>query len=263
MRWGIYARDGHPAAAAFAEGLRKIGHFAVFRSLPDYRENCREDFDRVVVLGLRGFGRLCLSEYEAAGVPVTVVDYGYVNRVHGVDTWMSGYWQVGVGGLNRVIDQPCPTDRFDALGVKIAPAVSRKSPVILCTQSVGDASHPFDTEAKLSDWMESVEHDEVRQHPLAGGDLEPLDEMLSRAGKLITWNSNIGHDALLAGVPVEAHGDAPYKDVAMDERHDYFARVAYSQYTIAEMAESIPQRILIEGPPKLIAPVSPAKRGRK
>ncbi|KES23083.1 hypothetical protein [Pseudomonas sp. AAC] len=246
MKIAIYARDQHVAAEALAAGLKLHGHRAIFRSLPDYGDNCQEQFDLVMVVGLRGRGQRIFSEYTEAGVPVVVVDYGYLNRVNGVDDYVDGNWQVSLGGLNMIPAFECPPDRFEALGLSIRPPVERNGPVVLCGQVVGDAAHPFDTQEKLDEWIASVPHDEFRPHPLAGGEIEPLEGLFARASKIVTWNSNIGHDALLAGVPVEAHGPAPYANVDMKDREAYFARVAYGQWTVTEMEEGLASAFVLE-----------------
>jgi hypothetical protein len=265
MRFAVYARNDHPVARSFATGLRAAGARVTHRSLPDYGDGCRESFDAVAVFGLRGKGARILAEYTAAGVPVVVVDYGYVDRVHGVNTWATGHWQVSLGGLNCIVSFDCPSDRFDALGVSIAPERVEPGPTILAAQLPGDAAHPFETEDQLRAWIATVPHDEVRWHPaMALVDHEPLDAALARAGCIVTWNSNIGHDALLAGVPVAAHGPAPYADVAMADRAAYFARVAYSQWTPTEMETGHCARFLLNhvltGEPPAVARANPAQR---
>lgn len=247
-KFGIYSRVGaHPVARAFAEGLQAIGHAARHCSHSDHRDGETGAFDVVVVFGLLGRGRRILSDYERRGTPVVVVDFGYLRRVSGEANELTGHWQVSLGALNRLPPFPCPPDRFDALGLPLAPAQERLGPAVLCLQVPGDAAHPFDTEEKLERFASLTEHDEVRRHPLAGQPpAEPLEAMLARAGKVVTWNSNVGHDALLAGIPVEALGPAPYKDVAMDERPSYFARLAYGQWTAEEMRQGLPQRFLLE-----------------
>ncbi|MCY1239604.1 hypothetical protein D9M72_524080 [compost metagenome] len=139
----------------------------------------------------------------------------------------------------------CPADRFEALGLELHPATQNTAPVVLCGQAVGDAAHPFDTQEKLDEWVASVPHDEFRPHPLTGEELEPLGELFARAGQIVTWNSNIGNDALLAGVPVEAMGPATYSGVSLDERAAYFARLAYGQWTVDEMAEGLAAEFLL------------------
>ena len=255
MKIGIYARDHQVAAVAMKHGFELQGQRALFRSLPDYGHGCIEDFDLVVIVGLRGKGADALRDYQERDVPVLVIDFGYLNRATAEDS--DGYWQVGLGGLNQIPQFECPGDRFEALGLDIQKPVKGDGPVILCAQVIGDAAHQFDTEAKLEAWAETVEHDEYRAHPGTGVESEPLGDVLARAGKIVTWNSNVGHDALLAGVPVEAHGPAPYAGVELKDREGYFARVAYGQWTVPEMEEGLAAAFVLEkllGQPVVVAP---------
>jgi len=67
-------------------------------------------------------------------------------------------------------------------------------------------------------------------------DTLPLAESLARASKVIAYTSNIGHDALLAGVEVEADGPAAWAGVALAGRTKYFHRLAYAQWLLPEIA---------------------------
>lgn len=252
MRIAIYSRHGrHATALALEAGFEALGHGVAHRSHSDYTAGQTEKFDAIVAVGLRGKGRDILADYMRIGTPVLIVDFGYVRRVTGFESSFDGlYWQISLGGLNRVPPFPCPPDRWQALGVELAPPVNRDGPRVLCAQTVGDAAHPFATRALLDEWIAAVPHDELRLHPETarhdGVDLEPLDAMLGRAGVVVTWNSNVGHDALIAGVPVVALGDAPYAGVALEDRDAYFARLAYGQWTIEEMAAGLPQCFIVD-----------------
>jgi hypothetical protein len=169
----------------------------------------------------------------------------------GDETVDDGHWQIGVGGLNKIPPFTCPPDRWHKLGVTLAPPAHRlNGPTILCGQVPGDAAHPFANAEEMLAWANSIPYDEFRPHPqvarLNHVELEPLEQMLARAGRIITWNSNVGHDALIAGVPVTALGPAPYAAAQMHEREAYFARVAYAQWTLDEMRHSKPQRFLVD-----------------
>lgn len=245
MRFGIYSRDGFPVASSFARGCRGAGITPALRSLSDWRSDCWEPFDAVFIFGLRGKGRDILAAYPDA----YVIDYGYLRRVMGVDTFETGHWQISRGGLNRPPLDDSP-QRFRALGLTIKPWTAHIRPRILCSQSVGDASHPFDTAEKLAAWVAGVPHDEHRPHPLEQAPTETLDDMLKRAGKVITWNSTVGIDALLAGVPVEAHGPACYAGVTA--RRPFFNRLANGQWTSQEMADGLPQKRILDEQTRLV-----------
>lgn len=264
MRVGIYSRDSVPGAQDFSDGLAAVGHEGVLRSAPDWGEGCMEPFDAVALFGLHGKGRAIFRAYGRAGIPVVLIDYGYVRRVNHVHDWKTGYWQVSVGGLNRPPAFACPADRFEALDVQITErGGSARGYVLLCVQEPGDASHGMDKQA-LQAWCDEQAARYpglvVRPHPLAP-DLdyglprcaaESLSDALAGARLVVTANSNTGHDALLAGVPVVGTLAAAWQELAGEElpslerRTEYFRRLAYGQWTWAEFRQGIAQRFLID-----------------
>lgn len=235
-RIGIYSAQGILAEAkALGEGFASIGYAVNHRSLSDFGTNdCESIFNIVAVFGLRGAGRRILEEYGAREVPVLVVDFGYLKREE--------YWQISLNGLNQLPPFECPPRRFAELGLTVEPMRDEsKGPAVLAGQLVGDQAHPFDTQKKWDAFVASVPDIEYRPHPLMRDEeqeqeFETVEELLARAGKIVTWNSNIGNDALLAGVTVEALApDAMYKDVTPKNRVEYFSRVAYGQWSEEEM----------------------------
>jgi len=243
-RIGIYSAQGSLSEAhALGAGFESIGYLVSHRSLSDFGFNDRESiFNLVAVFGLRSKGRAILDAYRAAEVPVLVLDYGYLKREE--------YWQISLNGLNQPPPFDCPPRRFAELGLDIAPMREEGSgPTVLAGQLVGDQAHPFDTHKKWDKFVAGFPDIEYRPHPLMDPEreAEPLERLLARAGKIVTWNSNIGNDAMLAGVPVEAHApDAMYKDVAPEKRAEYFARLACGQWTEEEMRDGSAARFVVD-----------------
>jgi hypothetical protein len=251
VRVGIYAREDNLEAGAFRAGLEACGHRALWRSASDYRRGDVERFDAIVVSGLRAQGGWLLEDYTAAGVPVIVIDYGYLARVGGVATWESGHWQVGVGGLNRPPSFECPSDRFDRLGLAIERGRKGGRPLVL-GQHVGDPSHGL-TAAEMAAWAQwlcDAHGARWRPHPDSPG-VEvraeradgPLGEALAAASTVYTLCSTGGLDALLAGVPAVATlperacwgSLSGPKLPSVAARRALCARLAYGQWTLAEM----------------------------
>lgn len=263
MRFGVYSTPEFEGAQAWACGLRAMGVSAILRSAWDYTAQCFEDFDAVTVFGLQGRGRQILEHYTEAGVPVVVLDYGYLKRANHAHDWRTGHWQASVGGLNRL---PSGVDgsRFDALGLDIAQAGGDPNGyVLLCVQTPGDASHGMHEDA-LQQWCAAQAEKwpglVIRPHPLADEDYglprcpaRTLDEALAGARLVVTGNSNSGHDALMAGVPVVATvPGAAWAHLSgeqlpsLDARREHFNRCAWGQWTWEEFREGLPQRFLIE-----------------
>ena len=240
---GLYALESNLEMGAFAEGL---GLPFTYRNHNYFLPNETENFDLVVVTGLRGKGKDIRDAYNALGVPCIVIDYGYMNRVFGVDTWNTGHWQVGLNRLGWIPPFSCPDDRFNSLGVQL------KKPhegdyILVCGQHVGDPSHGLDA-AGISSWatkaIAELKGDKPvlwRPHPDSPDVVaEGYDGISSGA---IEWdkvhavrciNSNIGHEAIINGVQAICD-DAPYKDIT--DRKDYFSRLAYAQWTLEEMRQ--------------------------
>lgn len=259
MKVGIYFRTAHPVATAIAAGFSV--HEVHHREPTLYRGEV-ESFDLVVVNGWRS-GKRVAKSYEAAGVPVLVVDFGYLKRVNAPDEYMQGHWQVGLGGLNRIPSFACPSDRFDALGLDIAKAGGNpQGNVLVCGQVPGDAAHGMDAHS-LREWLREKmrEYPDAiyRPHPRGGiaipghaNNHQPLADALAAARLVVTYNSNVGHDALLAGVPVVCGPGAAYGELAgealpsIEERREYFSRVAYGQWTAEEMASGEAQAFWLD-----------------
>lgn len=254
MRVGVYAREDNLEAGAFAAGLLAQGYKPVWRSASDYKQGDVERFEAVVITGLRAQGAWIRDDYRARGIPVVVIDYGYLARVSGKATWETGHWQVSVDGLNRPPSFECPGDRFEALGVEIVPkrkAAKGLKPLVL-GQHVGDPSHGLDAEA-MGHWVEDQCWEfgaRWRPHP-DSPDVEvdaekvegTLAEAFAGASVVHTLCSTAGLDALLAGVPAVAHmpnracwGELSSEKLpTVEARRALCARLAYGQWTLNEM----------------------------
>lgn len=262
MLWGVYARDGFEGALAFRQGLLEAGQQARLRSLSDYGPGCTESFDAVVVFGLRGKGESIRNDYH--GLPVVVVDYGYLRRTHGEANFHTGHWQVGLGGLNSLPPWPSPPDRFGALGLEVAEQGGDPSGyALICPQTPADAAHGRDEDA-LAAWVaeqaERFPGARIRPHPKApdltyGLPLAPPDmgDALTGARLVVTGNSNIGHDALLAGVPVvSTFPGAAWEHLSGEQLPDitqrltHFHRCAWGQWTWQEFRSGLTARFLVK-----------------
>lgn len=271
--WGVYGdRSLSVETHAFLEGLELLGLPTRQRHHNGFKPRGQtEDFCPVFVSGLRAEGAMIRDAYNALGVPCVVVDYGYLSRVSGRAKFHQGHWQVGIDRLGWVPEFMCPADRFEGLNLSIAPARTTGERVYVCGQHVGDPSHGLDRNG-IVDWALQAVNDlrfvtdrEIvwRPHPdspMGIGNVEnstgPID--WDDVYCVVTINSNIGHEALLNGVPVIAQGDAPYTEIANDAfsedlfmpsarvRKKYFSRLAYAQWTLDEISRGLPQQWLIE-----------------
>lgn len=266
--WGIYGLPRCLELAAFVQGLEARGVPYLWRNHNAWKDDCGEDFSVVVLSGTREKGGDIVSYYRPRGVPVIVMDYGYLDRVSGIATFETGHWQVGLGGLQWVPPFRCPPDRFKKLSTKVQyrEEPSSRAPIIVCGQHIGDPSHGHDHNALVkvySDIADQIRRQTKRKlwfrpHPDSPGvkpkgydgiDRGPLSETLSKAHSIVTLNSNIGLDAILVGCPVIHCMNAPYAEIATrwpvkietvrrpSKRSvlQYLHRVAYAQWTLDEV----------------------------
>lgn len=212
---------------------------------------------------------------RGAGVPLLVLDCGYLRRCSGAQD-EEGYNQLGIGGLCWV---PTRADligagvapfsaRFEALGLPVAEPVQGRGKVALILGQVpGDSQHGM-TETQLVRWLEETAAAllaqgyglRFRAHPKAPGvrfaalraDHSPsgrsLAADLAEASVAVTYNSTAGLEALMAGVPVRCHASAHYAAVAdLADRSALMAhlhRLAWAQWTCAELRTGEPLRFL-------------------
>jgi len=198
---------------------------------------------------------------RSKNLDVIVLETGYINRGDGE----KHHYAAGFNGLNGRADfrnHDMPDDRAKKLGVELKPWKEGKY-VVLCGQV------PWDASVEGSDhglWLQvaaerlasySSKPVRFRPHPMARQalpaidgtelSLEPLAEALKSAHCVVTYNSNIAVDALLAGVPVFAHdrgsmcwevanksllcADVPNRP----DRTQWLNDLAYAQWTLQEM----------------------------
>lgn len=189
--------------------------------------------------------------------PVLVMERGYVRR--------EDYWSLGWGGINGRADfrnQGMPDDRWKALGVPLKPWADRDGPVLVCGQVPWDVTVQ-DTDHKA--WCrETVAHVRskgfevrFRPHPYAlqrGADYgvdkglisrRSLAEDLGAARACVTYSSNAGVEAVVAGIPTYAAdiGSMALAHRDLDElltvptrpdRTQWAADIAYAQWTVDE-----------------------------
>lgn len=203
------------------------------------------------------------------GGPCVVIDSGYIRRGEEKDS----YYAVGLNGLNGRADfknQGMPPDRWKALGVDMKPWREGKT-VLVCGQVPWDASVQ---NINIIGWCQEVVNElrrhtdrriVFRPHPRAKVSVEgaensarSLEEDLAEAHACVTWNSNAGVDAALAGVPVFAfdagsmvlrlanHHLECIENPMTPDRTGWANDIAYAQWTPTEIAEGKCWRHLFE-----------------
>ena len=241
----------------FAEGLRRRGWAAVVSTSP-------MPCDLLVLWGVRD--RHHIANQLAEGGQVCVLERGYLgDRMR--------HTSVSFGGrLNGRAEFRTPPgaslDRFHALGLELKPWVSNpEGYVLIMGQVPGDQSIRH---VDIDQWYVRT-HGALmakgfrkvffRPHPLASrvawtsslpilrGDLA---HALHAARLVVTFNSNAGVDAILAGVPTVAMDagsmvrDVAAHDIQMvtPDRAEWAARLAWCQWTDSELASGFCQEVV-------------------
>lgn len=243
-------------------GLKRLGYAINHVSPSGYRARDRMDCDLNVIYGMRRNGREIIENYKERGIPSIVVDLGYINRAMKSNGYQ-GYWQVSLDGLNW-LPEDADSKRFDLLGIDYPKKKSRAGYVLIAEQTPWDASHGMDIPA-LNEWTanavakcEALGLDyKVRRHPMnkqiPKEELPdcPIEDDLEDAGCVYIHNSNVGNDALLAGIPVVCDEASRYLptyhgivDHELSEKpkfpvakvmEDYLNRLAYAQWLTDEI----------------------------
>jgi hypothetical protein len=197
---------------------------------------------------------------------VIVLETGYINRGDGENH----HYAAGFNGLNGRADfrnEDMPDDRAKLLGVKLEPYTGGKH-ILICGQV------PWDASVEGTDhlaWIEQTGkriHEitsrpiRFRPHPLSGMGTpkDRLEDDLKDCHAVVTFNSNSGVEAVIAGKAVFAadEGSMVYRIANnnieeieipftwLDEdgpmfpdREQWLANIAYTQWTPAEMAEGL------------------------
>lgn len=206
-------------------------------------------------------GRVLLA---AAGVPVVVLDLGYVRRASRGQH--DGYHQVGIGRLGWLPPFLCPGDRLQELEILVEePADKPGRRILVLGQVPWDSQHHMNG-SQISGWLrrrvrglrrllgEKREvvlrpHPEDPRQPEWGTTLSTietaadvdLETAVRKSAAVVTYNSTAAVEAVRQGVPVICHPTAHYAETAWcpskAHRTEYFRRLAYAQWNLAELRD--------------------------
>ena len=209
----------------FEAGLKRLG-YNVIHGLPASPDGLMVSWNRI------GTADYIARQYEAAGLPVLVTE----NAAWG-NSFVGQQWY-SLARLYHNTARSVPVggnDRWDRLGIELAPWRTEGETVILPQRGIG--APPT---AMPRDWPQ-IAHAKhggrVRRHPGKAEGI-PLADDLARAGRAVTWGSGAAIKALQWGIPV--HSDMPDWIGACDNtdagRLAMMRRLAWAQWTHAEIA---------------------------
>jgi hypothetical protein len=256
MRIDIVARPDMPHQVEFANALREgLNRHGVMADIVAWPRHAAAE--RVACWGWAIGAQL----YEA-GKDVLVGERGYIgDRTH----WTSLGWN----GLNGRAVRPPAGDKsrfWDNFGALMRPESTEGSYALLVGQVAGDASlGALDVQRWYAETAKAAQHTfhmpvKFRPHPEAQARGEALqvagaktikgslEDALSDAAVVITYNSNAGVDAVLAGKTVYAFDEGSMAwDVAAHSldgapvayRDEWAAKVAWSQFANSELRSGL------------------------
>jgi hypothetical protein len=213
----------HYRADAFQRGLLATGHRLVAQP---------SQADVLVIWNRYGAGATAADQVEARGGTVLVAENAYL----GNDFAGSRWYALAKGQHNGAGAWPQGgPDRWDALGIELAPWRSGGAEIVLLPQrGIGPAGI-----AMPAGWAEAKCRQlrgRIRPHP-GKYQTVPLQQDLQRARCVWTWGSSAALKALRWGIP--AHGDMPrwigHQDNTDEGRLAMFRRLAWAQWTLQEI----------------------------
>jgi hypothetical protein len=206
--------------AAFESGLKRIGDPEVFIT-----------WNRI------GAADQKAKEYEARGLPVIVAE----NAAWGNDFAGRRWYSLALGMHNTAGRFPLGgAERFDRLGVELAPWRTSGERVVLPQRGIGPVSV-----AMPRDWP-NQQIGRIRRHPGTAACIS-LEQDLANAGEVVTWGSGAAIKALMWGIRVESHmpnwiGAQANTD---EDRLRMFRELAWATWTIEEIADGEPFKRLL------------------
>lgn len=222
----------------YAKGLRLCGYKVIIGTT-----DRPEAQDLLVTWGRIAHGNHCARAFESAGRPVLVTE----NATWGNDFAGRRWYTLARNHHNTAGRFPVGgPERWDRLGVELAPWRTEGETVILAQRGIG--APPV---ACPRGWEESARQrygGRIREHP-GTRPCKALEDDLAKAGRVITWGSGAAVKALMWGIPVVSE----YPDwIAGQEntdasRLDMFRELAWAQWTHEEIASGYAfQRLLCE-----------------
>lgn len=262
--WCLIREQVHYRREAFRGGLEKAGYQLCLGGPPAPPR----PGDILVIWNRYGHMEEWARKFEVGGGRVLIAENGYL----GNDENGRQYYAIALSGHNGSgswpsggIPLPKSEDfggRWARLGIELKPWRADGEHVLVCPQrGIGPKQY-----AQLPGWEESVVNRlraltrrpiRVRPHPGRKAPERTLAEDLANCWALVTWASNAGTHALVAGIPVFFEGTywvcagAGERSVQRIERPAYperlpvFERLAWAQWSVAEIASGEPFRRLL------------------
>lgn len=221
----------HERTAAVEEGLRRCGYAvlqaAELHKLPGPR-------DVLVTWNRIREGHTLAKVFEREACNVLVMENAsFGNGFNGQRWYHFGLNYHNVTGRSPAGDH----ERWDSLGVELAPWRAGGETVILPSRGIGPS-----VIAMPADWARHalrIYGGRIRPHPGRGPEPVPLHQDLARAGRVVTWGSGAAIKALIWGIPVvsELSGWIGECEPTDGSRLAMFRRLAWAQWRLEEISD--------------------------
>lgn len=219
---------------AFTQGLRRVGFGVVHGLTRD-----PGDGDIFVSWNRIHAGDEAAREFERRGCAVLVTENATWGNDFAGDRWYT------ICRSYHNVDGTFPNggnERWDSLGVELAPWREGGETVVLPSRGIGPACHRMPR-----DWP-SRQVGRVRPHP-GTGPAKRLSEDLAECGRVVTWGSGAAVQALMWGIRVESHmpnwiGEQDNTDAG---RLSMLRRLAWAQWRLSELRTGEPFARLLAG----------------
>lgn len=264
----VYGKPRQRECAAVSEGLQALGAAVTWRNHGywDPATGVLEDADVIATFGQRLWSKKIAAAYRERGVPVLTVDLPPLR----IGTMADDYRALWLDWVNWLPGDNCPSDRLTRLFSHYRIQFERRrnagERVLLCGQCAEDAAHGLGA-LELRDWFQLLadtiaefnalvwrphprDRFKLNGFPMSDPD-QPIAEVLREDWHAVaTLNSTSGLEAILNGLPVFCSTESFYGDIAntnlatlqnpwwpgLGRRAQWFARLAYSQWTFGELA---------------------------
>jgi len=260
------ALNSAPVFDAFEQGLTSQGHTVTKHS---------KNGDVAVIWSVLWSGRMRENQaiwnyYRKQNKLVIVLEIGGLVR--------GTTWKIGINGINQgSYFAPNGQDdtRKNQLGLNFKPWKTNGNEILICTQH--DKSQQWDGNPSLRDWTTKIIKEirqysqrpiKIRPHPrcvvypnifdknIIKSTERTIDREFNTAWAVVNYSSNPGIESILNGVPAFVSnkslaspvGNLEFSNIENPNRPDrtqWLNDLAWTEWTIEEMAKGIPQKLLV------------------
>lgn len=263
--------DEETSWAVFSQGIRAAGDSVMVYALADGYRQCDVLISRGIPkksTPLYPYYKSLFQSHTRLKRPILVAEMGYVKRgksaVVGSEEF---YFSFGIGGLNgraNFNNKNSPGDRWEKLNTALVPWKQTGDTILVCGQVPDDSAvqhvdYRQWVHNTVSQLKETTNRVIFRPHPEAPDVQAPCDrsdwtlqEDLERAKVVVSFNSNIAVDAVIAGVPsvvsdigsmawsVSGHDLKDVLSPPNPDRQQWAFDLAYAQWNPTELQAGLP-----------------------